>query len=634
MGLFGDFFGKNDPASAENMPAAGPTDPANDPNMVRVFDSYGREMFITREDWVEKVLSGAIKKDWDDAGRLSSVIIQSLRDKFFEEMVKPAERLREIDPDKERSATLLGVVYLNVKRIKDAERVFTEHIRTHGESGTVVTNLAKVYAAQRDEKKSLETLWHGLELDPNQDNGVAWYEAIHRERDGAEAGAEALRRIAALPGSWRAELWLARTALQARELERALEYYGESLSHAGRPAPVDLLTQMSGDLGNNGHVPELITLTEPHFDATLHGLQVGNNLIRAHVDLGQIDEARRIVDGLYALKRPDWNKTLSYWDTEIAKIRVSTEPVEREGPLQLMMPHIAGPVWLKTQSAAGELFPAKHEGGVVICFLGGSAEIAGSGEGVQRQMSDAPGRMSRALPLFLAEQVYFGTEAHVVTLVPWIADKLPGFVLSGKRWDDDAAAGYARADEVKGDYVVISHLDAKREAWKVTLRLVRTIDGKCMGELMATFAHKQPERAIPELARQLIAQAAEVAEIGREPVSEYYDVPAGTQFPFYLLHLEQLLAARCGMMEGVPKSFLSGERGIINGSIQLCLSNPKNVASRVMLMQTFKAVRAIRPEIVPEFRDKLLLLQKEKALGEPAQSILQRLLSEALGQGG
>jgi hypothetical protein len=84
--------------------------------------------------------------------------------------------------------------------------------------------------------------------------------------------------------------------------------------------------QMSGDLGNGGHLDALLALTEPIFSAGQHGLQVGNNLIKANVDLGRLDKARDIVDALCALKRPDWNETLGYWDTQIALARLQDPP--------------------------------------------------------------------------------------------------------------------------------------------------------------------------------------------------------------------------------------------------------------------------------------------------------------------
>jgi hypothetical protein len=41
-------------------------------------------------------------------------------------------------------------------------------------------------------------------------------------------------------------------------------------------------------------------------------------------------------------------------------------------------------------------------------------------------------------------------------------------------------------------------------------------------------------------------------------------------------------------------------------------------------------MKNVHPDILGEFRDKLMLLQKEKALSEPAQSVIQRMFNEAL----
>ena len=68
----------------------------------------------------------------------------------------------------------------------------------HGESGIILANLAKVYDHKGDHPRAMETLWHALELDPNQENGLGWYEQIHREKDGPEGGLAALERIRAL----------------------------------------------------------------------------------------------------------------------------------------------------------------------------------------------------------------------------------------------------------------------------------------------------------------------------------------------------------------------------------------------------------------------------------------------------
>ena len=598
--------------------------------MLKVWDAYGRICEIPREEWRTKVLPLNFRKTWNKPDELAALIDNALHDGFIADCLDPARQLHRIDPNHHRGATYLAVVLLQIKKFAEAEKITSVALQQHGENGVLLTNLAKAQSGQGDEALAERTLWHALEVDPNLENGLLRYEAIHRERGGESAGQDAQRRIAALPGSWRAQLWLARSALKSRQLDAALALHREALARAGKPIPGDLLQQISGDLGNAGHLPEILQLVEPHFDAAAHGLMVGNNLIKAHFDLGRLDAARRVLDQLYALNRTDWKEQLSYWDTEIAKARLALSDAPNEAP-QIAMLTIAGPVWLKPESPAAELFPAKPADASTVALLGGTAEIATNSKRRRKQMSDAPGRMSRALPLFLAEQLDFTSTARVQTLVPWLAGDSPGFVLSGGPWEDDAAANFARQDELKSDYAVIIHLKPNAEPWSADLRPVRTIDGKCLGTLTGSFPPDKPEEGLPALARQLLTLLREHAEVQTVSAPQLYQVPAAPHFAGYLLRLEQLLAVRCAGMEGVAAGFLNGEREILDGNLQLCLDFPQHVSVRVLLTQTLLGMKRARPDILPEYRDKIALLQKEKPLPEPAHGVVQRLLNEAFG---
>jgi tetratricopeptide (TPR) repeat protein len=619
-------LGKKEPEAVQATPVPS-SDPANDPNMIRVFDGYGREMFITKQQWREDVLPGILKKAWNQPDELYNVIVSTLNDGFWSDVIGAAKHLYKIDPDRSRAACVWGIVLMEEGRLEEAKKFFDHHIAQHGEDGFVLSNLAKVYARQNNNAKAEEILWHALEVDPNQENGVGWYEVIHRERGGEDASHEALLRVAELPGSWRAQLWLARAALKARQLNRALTYYRESLSRVTKPVPVDMLMQISGDLGRAGHLPELLAITEPLFDPTFHGLQVGNNLIKAHFDLGQFEAARHILDQLYALKRPDWRETLSYWDTELAKTRVESPRHLEEGSIQTAMLRIEGPVWLRPDSPASELFPAKLHDSPRVSLLGSSAEIASNSQRIRQQLSDTAGRLSRALPLFLAEQLEFSTAARTCTLIPWVASGSGGFVVSGMRWSDEDAVNYARQGEVSSDYVVVVHLKTQLDPWIAEVRLVRTIDAKCLAEFSGQFSPEKPATGVPTLADRLLAAIA--SELETHPPTALYDFPTGAEFPVYLLRLEQLLAVRCAAMDGAT-GFLSGEREIIDGNIQLCVASPNCIPARVLLAQALLTMKRVRPDILPEFRDKLALLQKEKPLKEPAHTIVQRVVDQAL----
>jgi tetratricopeptide (TPR) repeat protein len=304
--------------SSEKTPGA--AQPASDPNMIRVLDETGRELFITKEQWRTGLLPGALKSGWNDPERLYGLIMTSLNDGFVADVLNAAERLYRIDPIVDRGAAIYAIVLMKSQRLDDAERVLLDYVQKHGEAPYILTNLAKVYAERNESQKAMQTLWRAIELDPNQENGLGWYAAIHRERSGEQAAQEALRRVAALSGSWRAQLWLAQAAMDTRDLETALGYYREILSKAGEGVPAYFLMQMGGDLGRHGHLKELISLTEPKFVARLHGMQVGNNLIKAHLDLGDVEGARKIWEQIHVLNRPEYQQHLNFWAAEIAKV--------------------------------------------------------------------------------------------------------------------------------------------------------------------------------------------------------------------------------------------------------------------------------------------------------------------------
>jgi tetratricopeptide (TPR) repeat protein len=645
MNFFSNLFGKKPESSkqshrqsaSDQLPGAtifpaepNPIDPSNNKNMIRVFDDYGREFLIPKEKWRTDVLPGTIKSNWNNAEALYTVIFGALNDGFHSDVAAAAERLYKTDPIPSRGACVWGIVLMDEGRLDEAEKVFRDFIANHGEDGSILTNLAKVYSKRKNNSKAEEILWHGLEVDSNQNNGLLWYRAICHEREGEQGAQAALRRVASLQGSWRAQVWLARLALQSGNFEQALTYYHESLSHAGKPAPADILMQISGDLGNAGKLQELLRLVEPQFVAEVHGLQVGNNLIKAHFDLGHLDAARGVLDELYSLKRPDWQKTLSYWDTELAKKRLASENSETSAAPQISMLAFEGPVWLNPASRVAGLFPRNLPDAVGVCFLGSTAAVATDSDRVQHQLADDKGRMSRVLPLFLAEQAAFNSNARVQTLEPWIAEPVGGFVLIGEPWSDEEASKSALQTDLKSDYAVVTHLDTRNEPWTIDLRLIRTTDAKRIGNLTCSFPSTKPEESIPEMARQLLKLLTkETAVKSRSPIKSY-EVPSGENFPFYLLRLEQLLAVRCAGMDGVPKDFLNGAREIVDGNIQLCLSCPLNINTRILLAQTLLTLKKARPDILPEFKEKLALLQKQKPLAEPAGGIIQQMFSEAI----
>jgi len=171
------------------------------------------------------------------------------------------------------------------------------------------------------------------------------------------------------------------------------------------------------------------------------------------------------------------------------------------------------------------------------------------------------------------------------------------------------------------------YLRTTREPWTLELRLVRTIDARCLGTVTAPLTLADPEPGLRQASRDLLALLHTEADYDPAPPPPLYHLPTGADFGPCLLRLEQLLAVRCSGMDGVPAAtFLSGTREILDGNLQLCLNQPDNVVARLILVQTLQRMKKVLPDVVQEYREKVLRLQREKPL--PPESGISNLKSQ------
>jgi hypothetical protein len=579
---------------------------------VRAFDAQGRQVIVPREEWRTNVIPGMVKESWENPDQLYMVILNSLNDGFGAEMGEASARLYEIDTVPARGVCMLGIVMIQTGRLDEAETLLSEFLEKRGEDASVLVNLAKVYAEKGDKERARTTLARAIEIEPNHDNGLGWYASLEQERGGDEAAHALLVKVAAQPNSWRALLWLARGALNAGNLITAKQHYFEALGRVSRPVPPDFMMQMSGDLGAKGHLAELIDLTLPNFNPEWHGMPVGNNLIKALADSGNLNVAEQVKASLWAMNRPDWREALAFWDADIARRRLAGGGAAQPQPqeLQVGMLRVDGPIWLPPGSPAKSLFAPKSPAAPTVTFLGGSAEAPEASD-AQAAFADHLGRMTRSLPLFFAEQVEMRTAAAGRAMVPWAVAPVSGFVVSGRRWDDNTAVQAVAAQANASDYVVTVHVDAEVEPWTAMLAFIRTQDGTTIGELEKEFDHQKPEEGLAELADEVVEL---LGVLGTTQESPAYEVPGPATFGSYLLRLEQLLAVRCANMDGVVPQFLNGETEILQGELDLCVAEPQNVPARLLLRATLGALAKVKPQAVEEFAGSFEKLTTEHPL--------------------
>jgi tetratricopeptide (TPR) repeat protein len=641
MDFLRKLFGSKPSPGASTPPAEGAPAPTDSDSPapaapIRVHDAYGREHHLTREQWRDTGLLPHLEKVRADPEALAAAVDHALREGFAAEALPFAAHLAATDPRPDRGLFLHALALLETKNLPEGEALLHRLVETQGDSAPVLALLARLQLARGERDPAAATAARALSLDPNHEGLLALLASLARETHGEPAEIAAYERAAALPDAWRARLWLARHALARRDLPAALKLYDEALERAPRPVPSDLLQHMSGDLGNHAHLPELLQLTAPYYDLSHHGLAVGAHLLKAYHDLGRLDAARNLLNRLYAQNRPDWKPRLAALEAELSQTRRSLDdPPSPQVRPEVTLLSVEGPVWLPPDSPAAELYPAKADDGLLVAFLGCSAELPrpknpAAPDPAFAQLADAAGRLARSLPLFLVEQIEFGTPALARALVPWLTKPRPGFILGGTPWDDATSARHARSavPDDPADYLVVTHLNCASANWTIEIRLLRTIDAARLGTATIPCSPADPAQALPALSRAVLDLLAAHAEIPGCASTIEASLPPPPATAPYLLRLEQLLAVRTAGIDP-EKSPLQGERDILEGQLRLCLDHPDNLPVRLLFAHTLLAMRRARPEVLPEFRSRVDLLQNDKPLPEPSRSVSARLFALA-----
>src|SRR5262245_19702709 len=98
--------------TSETTGSATGDDPSSDPNLIKAFDRYGREVYVTRDEWKNSVLVPNLERARSNADELYGLIVAALHGGFGADLVTYGEHLARIDPVPARAATVLGILYM------------------------------------------------------------------------------------------------------------------------------------------------------------------------------------------------------------------------------------------------------------------------------------------------------------------------------------------------------------------------------------------------------------------------------------------------------------------------------------------------------------------------------------------
>ncbi|MDB5103758.1 MAG: hypothetical protein JWP91_1447 [Fibrobacteres bacterium] len=590
--------------------------PDTEPDAIRVFDSNGREVSIPRQQWRETILPGAILKEWDNPDGLAALIMKSLEDGLASEVIDAAIQLEDIDANMERGNLLLGLVHLENGHLHDAEKAFRAADEVKGSGPAGLANLAVLMERQGDMAQAKVLRWRALERDPNQEQAMAQY-CARAEAEGGETGLlDALRLLETLPESWRAKAWLARHALGTGNRSAALDGIRAVLERS-ESLPAEALMEMSGELGKAGELEAMLDLFSPRFDPGAHGMMLGNNLLKASLELGRIDGAKAILESLNALQRPDWRENLAFWQAQLDNKAKGIGSGPAGAPMEIAVMPLAGPIWARGQEGFDALVPPKAAGTIQICIA--APTVSGSpgsqGQAAIRQGDDMAGLFSRSLALYLAERIHMGTTAVGTALLLGLKDRL-GFVSGGSPYPVKQLLQMGRmAGNHPCPFVINAHMDVSGPKWAVALTALDTATGEEAGRFAGETDPDDPGALFDHLATRLCAFAKEKAGAAAEITPAWYAKPAPGRWPALLTaRMQALVVATAAMHKGNLGP--DGDRQILESLVRTATESKEDAVARLLLLTALNRNREIDPGIHLEYAERVSSLDREAPLPE------------------
>lgn len=594
--------------------------------LITVHDAYGREFQIARHEWQEKVLQPNLKAKWNEPDALYSMIVSALNDGFAADLLPTAQRLLEIDPSPERSHTILGIVLMKNGQLDAAEATLNDGIRKVGETGTLLTNLAKVFSERGNQAQADETLWRAVQADPNMENGLLWWAAIQQERGGEAGYLQSLRTASALPGSWRAQLWLARHHLAHKELDAARALYAEVLS--GGLYDGGALMMISGDLGNGGQIQLILDLIGPVFDEHKHDPMAGLNLLRACHQLGKVAEGESLLNRMYALGFAPIKQHLDEFAKAFQALQQAHDQGKPVDPAKLQVSTLAlsQPIWHYGLRNADWLFAQKPEGAPEVGFFALSKIMGGSAR-AEEQREDELGRFTRAIPLYLAEAAHYWTEYAARCYILVVEGGGP--VVSGGETD---GAGLFDIVPPGMKYFVTGEIGRSGEEdavqWRISLSLWDCSTRAKQASESGSASQEELGNLVLKLEQRLLAR---IGMKRSTPLDDFYLHPNAEVMPVYLAALGQSFMLTLVANERMPKSGLWGERAMLDWPLNMALQWPTVEVPKLMYISSLGKALDYRSDVLPEYKVRSLELLKDAQRANSPAARLAPLVWKAFG---
>jgi len=520
------------------------------PAFVEGRDAAGRPVRIPRDEYVAKVLPSLVQQHGSNPDQLAAVVLQALRDGLASAVLPAANRLTVIDKNVERALSVLAVVQRDAGELDSAEATLRELQQKRPNSPAARVGLGMLAVTRGDAGKGEALLWEALQMDCNHADAVhGWLQLRHRAVGDAGYRAE-VEKLTALPGSWRPQLWLARHLVQHAQGEGVEAIYRDVLSRAA--GEHDALVMASADLVQQQRHALVRELVLPAFVPGRHHPHVGIALLHHHLQNQEHEAGSQLLHQMYVHYGHLVGNELQPFTGAFDQLRLSKlpPPPAPSATPRLGLYRLDRPIWMAGLEDPVWLLPPKAANAKAVLFL--ALAVEGQGSLVPGREEEI-GRLTRSVPLFLAEQAWLGSPHRGAAVLPMAEQG--GWAILGRPWPEEQLVQQVPTAERANSLLVTGVLRVDGERRRIDLWAFDCGTNQRVG-------HAAAEGAANETGRMLLQLLAELWPVLGGPVGHKPPVGDEAFWQQYAEGLAQHAALVVTQAGGMPKERLYGERYI------------------------------------------------------------------------
>lgn len=256
-------------------------------------DGNWNEFYLDKAEYRKNVLPINIGRFWDNPDELFKLLVSN-SDDFHDALESAANRLLEIDYDKERSYGVLSSILIRNNKKHEARELLSNYLENNPKSARILTNIA---VAMESDIDVIKIARKAAELDPNFPNAIVLYLFATRKVEGEKKHDESLNELVKLKGAWYPKIYKMHQLLSENKVPEALVLSRKAIKIS--KADNIALLHISAGLSDWGFFQEIIDEVLPYVSHDQPSLDLIESILIA---FSRLDKHKESLDFVYKLR--------------------------------------------------------------------------------------------------------------------------------------------------------------------------------------------------------------------------------------------------------------------------------------------------------------------------------------------